>query len=77
MRLPIEDLWPNAESTPVHKPALPAALRRTMTGMLGEVSGATLKRGVYFGSRGRGSSKTRMSLNSKIAVMRPHICFVL
>jgi hypothetical protein len=28
-----------------------------ITGILGEVSGATLKRGVYLGDRGQGSSE--------------------
>src|SRR5215510_11998070 len=49
-----------------------APLCRTMTGMLGEVSGATLKRGVYFGRSRSRFQRTRMSLNSNVAVKRPH-----
>src|SRR6266481_4625355 len=48
-------------------------LCRTMTGMLGEVSGATLKRGVYFGRSRSRFQRTRISLNSKVAVKRPHM----
>src|SRR5512132_190898 len=44
-----------------------------MTGMLGEVSGATLKRGVYFGRSRSRFQRTRMSLNSNVAVKRPHM----
>src|SRR4030095_16001645 len=43
-----------------------------MTGMFGEVSGATLKRGVYFGRSRSRFQRTRMSLNSNVAVKRPH-----
>src|SRR5215475_16027963 len=41
---------------------------RTITGMLAEVSGATLKRGVYFGRSRSRFHRTRMSLNSNVAV---------
>ena len=41
--------------------------------MLGEVSGATLKRGVYVGRSRSRFQRTRMSLNSNVAVNRPHI----
>jgi hypothetical protein len=59
----------------VHEPALVTALvpDRTMTGMFGEVSGAMLKRGVYFGRSPSRLQRTRMSLNSNVAVNRPHI----
>src|SRR5262245_9709080 len=46
---------------------------RTMTGILGEVSGAMLKRSVYFGTSRSRFQRTRMSLNSNVAVKRPHI----
>src|SRR5262249_18450455 len=46
---------------------------RTMTGIVGDVSGATLKRGVYFGRSRSRFQRTRMSLNSNVAVNRPHI----
>jgi hypothetical protein len=45
----------------------------TMTGMLGEVSGAMLKRGVYSGRSRSRFQRTRMSLNSNVAVKRPHM----
>ena len=49
-------------------------LCRTMTGIVGEVcSGAMLKRGVYFGRSWSRFQRTRMSLNSNVAVKRPHI----
>src|SRR5512144_2244367 len=48
-------------------------LCRTTTGMLGDVSGATLKRGVYFGRSRPRFQRTWMSLNSNVAVKRPHI----
>ena len=49
-------------------------LCRTMTGIVGEVcSGAMLNRGVYFGRSRSRFQRTRMSLNSKVAVKRPHI----
>jgi hypothetical protein len=41
--------------------------------MLGEVSGATLKRRVYFGSRGQGSSEPGCHYISNVAVKRPHM----
>src|SRR5262249_29249470 len=41
--------------------------------MLGEVSGATLKRGMYFGRSWSRFQRSRMSLNSNVAVKRPHI----
>jgi hypothetical protein len=41
--------------------------------MLGEVSGATLYRGVHFGRSRSRFQRTRMSLNSNVAVMRPHM----
>src|SRR5215471_19564750 len=41
--------------------------------MLGEVSGATLKRGVYFGRSRSRFQRTRMSLNSNVVVKRPHM----
>jgi hypothetical protein len=45
-----------------------APLRRTITGIVGEVcSGATLKRGVYFGRSRSKFQRTRMSLNSNVA----------
>src|SRR5437867_1934427 len=44
-----------------------------MTGMLGEVSGAMLKRGVYFGRSRSRFQRTRISLNSKVVVKRPHM----
>ena len=78
MRLPIEDLWPNAESTPVHKPALPAALAPDNDGNVGGSLGGDVKaRRVLRQVAVEVPGKTRMSLNSKIAVMRPHICCVL
>ena len=46
-------------------------LCRTMTGMLGEVSGAMLKRGVYLGRSRARFQRTRMSLNSNVEVKRP------
>src|SRR5262249_3739129 len=46
---------------------------RIMTGMLGEVSGATLKRGVYVGRSRSRFQRTCMSLNSNLAVNRPHM----
>src|SRR5262249_48388017 len=47
---------------------------RTMTGIVGEIcSGAMLKRGVYFGRSRSRFQRTLMSLNSKVAVKRPHI----
>jgi hypothetical protein len=50
------------------------ALWWTMTGMVGEVcSGAMLKRGVYFGRSRSRFQRTLMSLNSNVAVMRPHM----
>ena len=49
-------------------------LCRTITGIVGEVcSGATLKRGVWPGRSRSRFQRTRMSLNSKVAVKRPHI----
>jgi len=45
----------------------------TMTGMFGEVSGVTLKRGVYFGRPRSRFQRTRISLNSNVAVKRPHM----
>jgi len=50
-----------------------APLWRTMMGTLGEVPGATLKRGVYFGRSRSRFQRSRMSLNSNVAVMRQHI----
>src|SRR5262245_23329787 len=48
-------------------------LCRTMTGIVGETtSGSMLKRGVYFGRSRSKFQRTRMSLNSEVAVMRPH-----
>src|SRR5262245_38329097 len=44
-----------------------------MTGIVGEVSGAMLKRGVYFGRSRSRFQHTRMSLNSNVAVNRPHM----
>jgi hypothetical protein len=46
---------------------------RTMTGMLGEVSGATLYRGVYFGRSRSSFQRTRISLNFNVEVKRPHM----
>jgi hypothetical protein len=40
---------------------------------IGEVSGATLKRGVYFGRSPSRFQRSRMSLNWNVAVKRPHI----
>ena len=58
MRLPIEDLWPNAESTPVHKPALPAALAPDNDGNVGGSLGGDVKaRRVPWVDRGQGSSE--------------------
>src|SRR4030095_15165294 len=49
-------------------------LWRTMTGIVGETcSGAILKRGLYKGRSRSRFQRTRMSLNSKVAVMRPHM----
>src|SRR5262249_22184226 len=50
-----------------------APLRRTITGIVGEVSGATLKRGVYLGRSRSRFQRTRISLNSNVAVKRPHM----
>src|SRR5262249_36458304 len=47
-------------------------LWRIITGMLGEVSGATLKRGVYLGRSRSRFQRTLISLNSNVAVKRPH-----
>ena len=64
---------PRWDQPPMHKPALVAALVPDNDGMLGEVSGATLKRGVYFGRSRSKFQRSRMSLNSNVAVNRPHI----
>src|SRR5262245_2531430 len=48
-------------------------LCRTITGIVGNVSGAMLKRGVYLGRSRSSFQRTRMSLNSNVAVIRPHI----
>src|SRR5262245_10426098 len=51
-----------------------APLCRIMTGIVGETcSGATLKRGVYFGRSRSKFQRTCMSLNSNVAVKLPHI----
>src|SRR5262245_23545624 len=51
-----------------------APLCRTITGIVGDVcSGATLKRGVYFGKSRSMFQRTRMSVNSNVAVNRPYI----
>src|SRR5262245_40176634 len=51
-----------------------APLCRTMTGIVGEIcSGAMLKRGVYFGRSRSRLQRTRMSLNSNVDYIRPHI----
>ena len=51
-----------------------APLCRTMTGIVGDTcSGAMLKRGMYSGKSRSRFQRTRMSLNSNVAVMRPHI----
>jgi hypothetical protein len=47
---------------------------RTIAGTLG-VSGATLKRGVYSGRSWSRFQRTRTSLNSNVAVNRPHIWY--
>ena len=62
------------DQSQVHEPALVTAPVSTMTGIVGEVcSGAMLKRGVYFGRSRSRFQRTRMSLNSNVAVKRPHI----
>src|SRR5262249_23854632 len=51
-----------------------APLCRTITGIVGEVcSGPMLKRGVYFCRSPSRFQRTRMSLDSNVAVKRPHI----
>ena len=57
---------------PVHKPALVAVLVTDDDGnRRGNLfGGAMLKRGVYFGGSWSKFQRTRMSLNSNVAVMR-------
>src|SRR5262245_24690696 len=75
IRLPIEgsavQCGINPQCISLH--SLPP-LRRTITGIVGEIcSGATLKRGVYFVRSRSKFHRTRMSLNSNVALKRPHI----
>ena len=58
----------------MHEPALVAALVTDNDGNVGgSLSGAMLKRGVYFGRSRSRFQRTRMSLNSNVAVKRPHM----
>jgi hypothetical protein len=58
----------------MHEPALVNALLTDDDGNVREVSGAAmLKRGVYFGRSRSRFQRTWMSLNSNVAVKRPHI----
>jgi hypothetical protein len=73
MRLPIEGSAAQCGINPqcISLQSLPP-LWRMITGMFGEVSGAMLKRGVYFGRSRSRFQRTRRSLNSNVAVNRPH-----
>src|SRR5262249_5871566 len=75
IRLPIEgsaaQFGINPQCITLH--SLPT-LCRTITGIVGDIcSGAMLKRGLYFGRSRSRFKRTRMSLNSNVDVMRPHI----
>src|SRR5882724_13421884 len=77
IRLPIEGSAAQCGINPqcISLHSLPP-LWRTMTGMLGEVSGATLNRGVYFG-RSRVKVPANPYVTELVAVNRPHMSPVI